>query len=231
MRDGVFPASRWRERPALARGDARYDDAAARVSNSVPVTPQRWRAELQEVLPADAVVFSDIGGHMLFNVHHLSIGAGQRFIINLGFGSMGHGTVAAIGAAMACPGRPVFALVGDGCFAMNGMELITAAEHDVPVIWIVENNNGHGITWHCSKLLSGGKPMAASSYRRPLEVASLARAMGLHARVVERPGQLQDAVLEGLRLGGPMVIEVRADSNVVPPLGERAKSLAGFIEK
>ncbi len=231
IRGGASPASRWRDRAPMERGHARYEDAAARISDRVPVTPQRWRADLHEVLPEDAIVFSDIGGHMLFNMHHLCVGGRQRFFINLGFGSMGHGTVAPIGAAMADPGRPVFALVGDGCFAMNGLELITAAEHDVPVIWIVENNNMHGITWHCSALLSGGTHMKAAVYRRPLEVTALARAMGLHARVVERPGQLQDAVREALRLGGPAVIEVRVDGSVVPPLGERAKSLAGFIEK
>ena len=231
IRDGASPASRWAEEPELARGHERYEGSAARTSEQVPVTPQRWRVDLEEVLPHDAIVFSDIGGHMLFNMHHLCIGRGQRFFINLGFGSMGHGTVAPIGAALAVPHRPVFALVGDGCFTMNGMDLITAAEHDIPVIWIVENNNMHGITWHCSKLLSGGKHMRAAVYRRPLEVAALARAMGLHARVVDRPGQIQDAVREALRLGGPAVIEVRVDGSVAPPLGERAKSLAGFIEK
>lgn len=231
IRDGATPASRWAERAPMPRGHQRYEDAAARTSDHVPVTPQRWRVDLEEVLPDDAIVFSDIGGHMLFNLHHLCIGRGQRFFINLGFGSMGHGTIAPIGAALAAPGRPVFALVGDGCFTMNGMDLLTAAENDIPVIWIVENNNMHGITWHCSKLLTGGTPMRAAVYKRPVEIAALARAMGVHARVVERPGQLQDAVREALRLGGPAVIEVRVDGSVVPPLGERAKSLAGFIEK
>ncbi|MDP9002869.1 MAG: thiamine pyrophosphate-binding protein [Myxococcota bacterium] len=230
IRDGASPASRWRERPPLVRGHARYDDALSRISDAVPLHPERWRADLEEVLPEDAVVFSDIGGHMLFNLHHLCIGRRQRFFINLGFGSMGHGTVAPIGAAFAMPGRPVFALVGDSCFAMNGMELITAAEHDTPVIWIVESNNMHGITWHCSKLLSGGPPMRAAVYKRPLEVAALARAMGLNARVVDRPGQMQQAVRDLLRIGGPGVIEVRVDPTVCPPLGERAKALAGFIE-
>jgi acetolactate synthase-1/2/3 large subunit len=231
IRDGAAPRSRWREHPPLPRGHERYDDLGARTSESVPITPQRWRVDLEEVLPDDALVFSDIGGHMLFNMHHLCIRRGQRFFINLGFGSMGHGTVAPIGAAMALPGQPVFALVGDGCFAMNGMELITAAEHDVPVVWIVENNNMHGITWHCSKLLSGDAPMQAAVYKRPIEVAALARAMGLHARVVDRPGQMQDAVRELLRIGGPGVIEVRVDPTCVPPLGERAKLLAGFIDR
>jgi len=84
------------------------------------------------------VIFSDIGGHMRFNVHELCIRASQRFVLNLGFGSMGHGTAAPIGAALAQPGRPVCAIIGDACFAMNGMELLTAAEYGVPVIWIVE---------------------------------------------------------------------------------------------
>ncbi|HEY6461328.1 MAG TPA: thiamine pyrophosphate-binding protein [Polyangiaceae bacterium] len=231
IRDGVLPASRWSERPAPVRDHARYDDPEGRTSESVPVKPARWRVDLQEVLPDDAIVFSDIGGHMLFNLHHLTIGRRQRFILNMGFGSMGHGTVAPIGAAMANPGRPVFALVGDGCFMMNGLELATAVEHDAPVIWIVENNNMHGITWHCSKLLNKGVGMKAAIARRPIEVAAIARAMGLHTRVVDRPGQIQDAVREMLRLGGPGLIEVRVDGSVQPPLGERAKSLAGFIEK
>ena len=230
IRDGVAPASMWRAYPELTRGHAQFDDPAERMSETIPLTPQRWRVDLEEVLPDDAVIFSDIGAHMLFNLHHLCIRDGQRFFINFGFGSMGHGTVAPIGAALASPGRPVFALVGDGCFAMNGMELITAAEHDVPVLWIVETNNMHAITWHCSKVLSGGKAMQAAVYKRPLEVAALARAMGLHARVVERPGQMQQAVRDLLRLQAPSVIEVRVDPTVMPPLGDRAKSLAGFIE-
>jgi acetolactate synthase-1/2/3 large subunit len=231
IREGVFPKSRWAERPAPTRGHARYDDAAVRTSEGVPVAPPRWRVDLQEVLPDDAVVFTDIGGHMLFNLHHLTIGRKQRFVINMGFGSMGHGTVAPIGAALASPGRPVFALVGDGCFTMNGLELLTAVEHHVPVVWIVENNNMHGITWHCSKLLSQGRGLKTAIARRPLEIAAMARAMGLYARIVERPGQMQEAVRDVLRFGGPSLIEVRVDGNVMPPLGERAKSLAGFIEK
>jgi acetolactate synthase I/II/III large subunit len=230
IREGSFPGSTWDLAPDLVRSHARYEDPDSRTSNAVPVTPQRWRADFEEVLPDDAIVFSDIGGHMLFNIHHLCMREGQQFIINLGFGSMGHGTLAPIGAALADPTRPVFAIVGDGCFTMNGMDLLTATEHDVAVIWIVENNNMHGITWHCSKILSKGTPMAAAKYRRPLEVAAIARAMGLRSWIVDGPGKIQDAVRDALRLGGPALIEVRVDGTVCPPLGERARSLAGFIE-
>lgn len=230
IREGAYPQSLWDKAPPLDRTHARYEDAKYRTSEALPLTPQRWRVDLEEVLPKDAIVFSDIGGHMLFNMHHLCMREKQRFIINLGFGSMGHGTIAPIGAALAVPSRPVFALVGDGCFTMQGMDLLTAVEYDVPVIWIVENNNMHGITWHCSKILGHGTAFESIKYRRPLEVAAIARAMGMSSWVVDAPGKMQEAVNEALKRKGPALIEVRIDAEVLPPLGERMRSLAGFIE-
>lgn len=229
IREGRTPRSRWSSEPPPPSGDARYADRELRRSDAAPLTPQRWRADLTEVLPHDAVVFSDIGGHMLFNIHHLEMSARHTFVLNLGFGSMGHGTVAPIGAALATRDRPVIAIVGDACFTMNGMELIAAAEYEIPVVWIVENNNMHGITWHGSQLL--GKQLASVRYRRPLEIAPLARAMGLFAEVVDRPGALQPALREALARRAPSVIEVRVDGERPPPLGGRVRSLAGFIRR
>lgn len=229
MRGGLSPQSTWNRAPIPAGLGDRYQDGALRQSLQSPLTPQRWRAELEEILPDDAVVFSDIGGHMLFNIHHLSIRASQRFVLNLGFGSMGHGTAAPIGAALAEPGRPVFAIVGDACFTMNGMELITAVEHSVPLIWLVENNNMHGITWHGSKMVGNRRGLRSVRYRRELDVAAIAHAMGLWTSLVDAPGQLADAVREALASGRPAVIEIRVDGNLCPPIGDRARSISGFI--
>jgi acetolactate synthase-1/2/3 large subunit len=232
IRDGNMPQSVWRHAPPLERGHARYLTPELRVSNAVPLTPQRWRRDLEQVLPDDAVVFSDIGGHMLSNIHYLCIRSRQSFVLNLGFGSMGHGTVAPIGAALAEPKRPVIAIIGDACFTMNGMDLITAVEYEVPVVWIVENNNMHGITYHASKKLSRvGRPLQGSQYRRPLEIAAMARAMGLRTDIVDGPGQMQAAMREALYSRQPSLIEVRVDPSIAPPLGDRAKSLSGFIER
>ncbi len=228
MREGARPASTWNPTERLPRV---YAEAHLRESTQVPLTPQRWRRDLEEVLPSDAVIFSDIGGHMLSNIHYLTIREGQKFVLNLGFGSMGHGTVAPIGAALATSKRPVFAIIGDACFTMNGMELVTAVEYGIPrIVWIVENNNMHGITWHGSKLVGSRTPLESVRYKRPLQVASIARAMGLAAWVVDGPNQIQDAVREALLAPGPSLIEVRVDGNIPPPLGDRAKSIAGFVE-
>jgi acetolactate synthase-1/2/3 large subunit len=227
MREGARPASTWRDAAAPVRV---YSQPELRESSQVPLTPQRWRRDLEEVLPPDAIVFSDIGGHMLSNIHYLTIKERQKFVLNLGFGSMGHGTVAPIGAALATKSKRVFAIIGDACFTMNGMELVTAAEYGIPVVWIVENNNMHGITWHGSQLVGSRVPLASVRYKRPLEVAAIARAMGLSAWVVDSPAQIQTAVKEALSHAGPSLIEVRVDGSIAPPLGDRAKSIAGFVE-
>jgi len=230
IREGAIPRSKWAAAPRLERGHARYLDADLRQRESIPLSPQRWRCDLQQVLPEDAIIFSDIGGHMLFNLHHLCIGRQQRFILNLGFGSMGHGTAAPIGAALAELGVPIVAIIGDGCFTMNGMELLTAVEYDVPVIWIVENNNMHGITWHGSKLVGDRRPLESVRYRQPLAPAAIARAMGMQSWIVEAPGQLQEVFTTASRRNEPGLIEVRIDGTLPPPLGDRAKTIAGFTK-
>lgn len=231
LRDGTTPGSSWDKTSNIDHGNARFTEPELRTSDQMPLTPQRWRCDLEEALPSDAIVFSDIGGHMLFNVQDLCIRRGQRFVLNLGFGSMGHGTVAPIGAALALPERPILAIVGDACFTMNGMELITAAEDNIPVIWIVENNYMHGIIWHGSKLVGNRNPLNSIRNKKKLHIANIAQAMGLHAEVVDRPGQIQHAVRNALLHGGPAVIEVIVDENISPPLGDRARSISGFVER
>ena len=228
--DGGAADSRWGQVPPIVRDDAFYENAELRHSNAVPVTPQRWRRELNDILPRNAIVFSDIGGHMLFNVHHLTITGRQSFMLNLGFGSMGHGTAAPIGAALATH-RPVVAIIGDACFTMCGMELLTAAEYDVPVIWIVENNQMHGITWHGSQHVGTRVPMDAVRYRHPLHIAEIARAMGVSTWTVDQPGQLRSAFMTALEQRRPALIEILVDGTIPPPLGDRAKSIAGFRDR
>ena len=54
---------------------------------------------------------------------------------------MGFCLPAAIGAKIACPGRQVFAFMGDGGFQMTMQELGTIMEYGVAVKMIILNNN------------------------------------------------------------------------------------------
>ncbi len=231
IRDGATPQSIWSRWKPIDHSPTRFLNPEELKNDSVPLSPARWRAELIEHLPTPAVVFSDVGGHMLFNLHYLVIGKGQRFVLNLGFGSMGHGTVAPIGASLADPSLPVVAIVGDGCFQMNGMELLTAVEQRARVVWIVENNQMHGITHHISMKLSGGRPLAAATSSVPCEIAGIARAMGMSAAVVARPGEFAPALQAALATRGPALLEIRTNAATAPPAGERTSGLSGFMNR
>ena len=101
----------------------------------------------------------------------------------------------------------------------------------MPVIWIVENNQMHGITWHGSQFVGNGEPMDAVRYRQPLAISDIARAMGVKAWQVERPGELRPAFMEALERRRPALIEILVDGSICPPLGERAKTIAGFRDR
>lgn len=221
-------SSRWGEVDDEV-GQSRYRHPELRASSRMPIAPQRWRADIEPILPSDAIIFSDIGGHMLFNIHNLHITREQDFIINLGFGSMGHGTAAPVGAALSCPNRPIVAIIGDACFTMNGMELLTAVEYELPIIWIVENNQMHGITWHASKRLSDKDlPIESIRYRRQINLADMAATMGLVSFRVEKPGEIEGALAEAIQASSPCLIEVLVDPAVDPPLGDRVDTIEGF---
>jgi acetolactate synthase-1/2/3 large subunit len=61
-----------------------------------------------------------------------------------GYGTLGYGLPAAIGAKLACPGRPVISLMGDGGLQFSLPEMGSATEAGVPVILILWNNRGYG---------------------------------------------------------------------------------------
>lgn len=222
--------SLWGEEVPLKVGDDKYLSPELRTLEISPLSPPQWRVEFQKAIPDNSIIFSDAGGHMLWNIHDLCIKKDQTFLINMTLGSMGHGTVAPIGASFVEPSRPIFAIVGDACFAMNGMELITAAEYNVPVIWIVENNNMQGMTYHASKQLTADKqPLKSSLYKNPINIAAIAQAMGLLAIKVDQPIQVQSAIKFALEQKRPTVIEMMVDPMISPPLGGRASTLAGFF--
>jgi acetolactate synthase I/II/III large subunit len=213
----------------------RFKDATPRCvheggsqDTSMPLKPQRVIHELQEAMPPDALLFVDIGNVMAWAIHYLQVTEPGMFQINLGLASMGHAVAASIGAKLAVPGRPVIALVGDAAFAMNGMEVHTAVENEVPVIWVVMNNGGHGMVMHGERLQFGGK-FETGRFRRPLNIAQIAAGLGARTAVIDRPGHFGRALAEALKAGEPTVLDVRVDAQSMPPMAMRIETLDRFF--
>jgi acetolactate synthase-1/2/3 large subunit len=95
---------------------------------------------LRDALPRDAIVVTDSGTHQTLVRRHFEVRAPRGLIVPSDFQSMGFGLPAAIGARLAAPDRPVVAVIGDGGFAMVGLELLTALRERIGITLVVFND-------------------------------------------------------------------------------------------
>lgn len=129
--------------------------------------PQELVEDLQKSLPANTIYFAEMGNRMAWAIRHLRLDNPYSFYLSLGFSSMGYATTAPLGAKLAFPDRPIVSLVGDGAFLMNGFEVATAVNYNIPVIWVVLNNAMLGMVHHGRRLFK--KPIPEdipSEFRR-----------------------------------------------------------------
>ena len=199
-----------------------FIDEEKMFSESVPIKPQALMRELQESLPDDAIVFVDSGNHLCWAIHYLQFKK-PNVIFALGLATMGYATAAAIGGKLAAPDRPVIAVVGDGCFLMNGMEVSTAVSHDIPVIWIVQNNARLGLIHDLQHYRLGDKTVATEF--KEVNCAKVAEGLGAQGYRIQRPGELSEILPEAIERAVPTVIDVIIDPNEVPPVDRFVKGL------
>lgn len=225
----------WTDRPEREglldsmRGQVpRYIKGELLIAEDVPMKPQRLIHEMQRALPDDALLFVDIGNCIAWAVHYYESRRPGTFFLNLGMASMGHAVAAAIGGKLAAPDKPVVAFVGDAAFAMNGMEVHTAVDHDIPVTWVVVNNGGHGMVHHGEKIQFQGR-FNSSLFHRPIDVCKVAEGLGALAFRVDTPDSFRQALKRSLDSGRPCVIDARVDPEEAPPMSLRIETLDRFF--
>jgi acetolactate synthase I/II/III large subunit len=176
--------------------------------------------ELQSLLPDDTIYTVDSGEHFLYAVQYLEVTKPDAFVVMTGLGSMGQSIPAALGAALANPGRSVAAICGDGCFAMNAFEIATAVQEQIPLRVFVFNDERLGMVENGHEKVYGRRPQYSTG---PLDICSIARGLGAATARVDHVGQL---TAEMLATPGPLVIEVRVDADIVIPKVDRVAVMA-----
>ncbi len=131
-------------------------------------------------------------------------------------GTLGWGLPAALGVKLACPDRPVVAVVGDGEGMYSVQALWTAAHYRIPVTFVICGNASYEILKiNMMRYLQGkGDSERQSRFigmdlRDPvLDYAGMARAFGIWGCRVEAPADLRDTFKEALNQDGPAVVDV-----------------------
>ena len=202
-------------------------DPAKLDSDSVPLKPQRIIRELQETLPDDAILFVDVGNSINWVIHYMKFRRPGSVITPFGMLTMGYGIAAAVGGKLAAGRRPVVCLAGDGCFLMNGMEIATAVHNDIPVVYVILNNQKLGLV-HDLQTFSLGQNTVATRFRK-INAAKVAEGLGAVGHVVEKPGELKRLLPEAIASGKTTVIDCIIDPNEVPPLSPFVEAAKQFL--
>ena len=176
--------------------------------DSVPLGYYRVLREIRDMLPRDAILVNegastmDIGRQVLPNYlprHRLDAGS---------FGTMGVGLSYAIAAQVVNRDKRVVAVEGDSAFGFSGMEVEVACRYNLPITFIVINNNG----------ISGGPseldpnrvpPMALTPNAHYEKVIEGFGGLGFFC---EKPDEIRPALEKAFASGKPSVITIMIDS-------------------
>ncbi len=208
----------------LAECTGLWDDYQGKFAQSeaTPVRPERLMHALSRVVPENAIFATDVGVHHNWVVQLWKARRPRHLLQSWGFAAMGYASSGILGAKLAQPESPAIAVVGDGSFMMTPHILATAAEYDIPAVWVVWNNYGY-----CSirdlqlGLFRTGELATSFANERSgalqsTDFAMLARSMGVAGTRVEKPGDIEGAIETAIKAGKPYLVEVVVDREIRP---------------
>jgi acetolactate synthase-1/2/3 large subunit len=183
------------ELPGAADGATRA--ASAREAAFAEIGPAmqaqvRVTETIRDALPGSIIVGDSTQPIYAANLYYDHDRPAGWFNAATGFGALGFGPPAAIGAAIAMPDVPVVCLSGDGGFQFTLTELGAALDSNAPVIFVVWNNRGYREI-ETSMRDVGVEPVGVSP--APPDFCKLADAYGIPAERLSDPDGLKDALL------------------------------------
>ena len=180
------------------------------------IHPEYIASILDELAKDDAIFTVDTGMSCVWGARYINATGNRKMIGSFNHGSMANAMPQAIGAALACPGRQVIALCGDGGLSMLLGDLATITQYNLPVKIIVFNNRSLGMVK--LEMEVAGLPDWQTDMLNP-DFAVVAKAMGMKGITVKDPEEAKQALREALMFNGPVLVNVFTDPNALamPP--------------
>jgi benzoylformate decarboxylase len=177
---------------------------------SDPLTPPEVYAVLSRVRPPDAVIVNESTSTMAQQIEWLpTVRTGSFFAT--ASGGIGWGLPAAVGVALADRemgvSRPVIGLIGDGSSQYSVQALWTAAQHKLPVVYVIMRNDEYSILKSFAVLEE--TPGVPGLDLPGIGVAEVARGYGCRAVDVKTTEALEREFKTALSADAPTVIVVR----------------------
>ncbi len=150
---------------------------------------------LSEAAAAASAFITDVGQNQMWAAQSLRLREGQRLLTSGGMGAMGFSLPAAIGAAIAAPGRPVVAITGDGGMQVNIQELETVSRLQLPIKLVVLDNGCLGMVRQFQEeYFESCYQSTVWGYGSP-DFAAVAEAYGIPARFIDAEDDVEAAAV------------------------------------
>ena len=182
-------------------------------------TPEKTMAGLEpfEILQAvekatdgEAMIVTDVGQHQMWACQYYHYKRPMQLLTSGGFGTMGFGYGATMGANVGLPGTKIVHVTGDGCFRMNCHELATAEHYGIPVITLIFDNGTLGMVRQWQNLMYHQRFSQTTLDRGP-DFVKLAEAYGVAGYRVTNARELSAALEKALASGKAAVIDCVLD--------------------
>ena len=175
---------------------------------------------IQQLTQGDAIIATDVGQHQMWACQYYHFSRPGQLLTSGGFGTMGFGLGAAMGAKVGNPDKVVVHCTGDGCFRMNCNELAALEYYHVPLITVIFNNKTLGMVRQWQSLIYQKRYSQTDLDRGP-DFVKLAQAYGLHGFRAANREEFANAFRQALALGTGCIIDcaIDIDTMVHPMVG------------
>ncbi|MDA8562140.1 thiamine pyrophosphate-binding protein [Gammaproteobacteria bacterium] len=109
-----------------------------------PLHPQVFAKAISDIADIDAIFSVDVGECTVWVARQMSMAKNRRMIGGFNHGSLGSGLPVSLGASALDKNKEVWAICGDGGFAMSMNDFITAIRYDLPIKFLIFNNSEFG---------------------------------------------------------------------------------------
>ena len=198
---------------------------------SEALTPKQVLETIRKLAPQDTIVATDVGQHQMWSIQHFHFDYPGQLLTSGGFGTMGFGLGAAIGAKVGNPDKVVVHTTGDGCFRMNCHELATVEHYHLPIITVVFNNGTLGMVRQWQHLIYQERYSETTLDRGP-DFVKLAEAYGLKGFRATTMAEMEEAFQSALEAGRGCVIDCVLDMDeMVRPMVAGGAHITDFLLK
>lgn len=191
------------------------------LSDRYPFTSQRPLGALRQVMDRSGIIVAGSGNTQGAVKQSFPVYEPRTHLTTGGFSSMGWAVPAALGAKLAAPDRQVACVLGDGDFLMTMQEIGIAVTHNIPVVFIIQDNSGFmsirgGQRKQTSRHIGTEFNLPDGTPYSP-NFKDIGSAFGLKSFRPSSSDDLEKTLRDAFNSGGPALVELPTDRDAAGP--------------